>query len=654
MAEQAHTAEVTTRFLCSTALLSISSALAQIGTAPAISSISGAGLSTPPITRITSGGMITLYGSNFTPVGVTHTLQASDITSGSTMPTNLAQTCVQIGGTAAPLYYVSSTQINAQATAVQSSGTAQVTVIANCGTVGQASSQPFSVQLASSAPEFLSFKNNSVAAVEVSSGALVGTPGLIAGANFAPAKPGDVLSIYGVGFGATSPSVPPGILATAAASTTGTPTVTIGGVTAAVLYAGLAPGFAGLYQVNLTVPMGVQSGNQPIVIQVNGGASPAGAFLPIASTTPGAMSISISGNQFIDGTGNIIQLRGVSLSSMEFTAVQGWDPSDPTGGNFGQPDNPNWAAIAGWKANVVRIPLNESSWLALTCTDTDGVVHQADPGGNYKTFLANMVKSANASGMYVILDLHWAAPGNSCPMLQTQMADSDHSLDFWTSIAQTYKTNPAVMFELFNEPFMNVDFTGDQWQYIMFGTGGSFSGYPATSTKGNQKNIATPWTIASYQAMINAVRATGATNPILIGSLSYTADLSGWLSHVPTDPMNQMAATWHPYPTYGAAFGSAAYAQPGFSPQIFNEVKAIFAAGIPVIATETGDQDSAGTVGAPLVTTITTFADQMGMSLLGWTWDVWTQPSFVLIKDGNGTPTDGYGQFFRNWMVNHQ
>jgi uncharacterized protein (TIGR03437 family) len=631
-------------------ILSIPPAFAQIGSTPVIASIAGAGLSTPHVTQIASGGIITIFGTNFTPVGLTDTFEST----GANLPTNLAQTCVQIGGTPAPLYYVSSTQINAQATAVASLGTAQVTVIANCGTVGQTSSQPFTVQLASSAPEFLYFLNNSVVAVEVPSGAYVGSPGLIPGANFAPAKPGDVLSVYGVGFGTTNRSVPPGVLATAAAATTGTPTVTIGGVTATVLYAGLTPGFAGLYQVNLVVPVGVPPGNQPIAIQVNGGTSPTAAFLTVAATTPGALSISISGNKFIDGSGNIVQLRGVNLSAMEFTAIQGYDPSDPTGGNFGQPDNPNWAAIGSWKANVVRIPLNEASWLALTCTDTDGVVHQADPGGNYKTFLANMVQAANAAGMYVILDLHWAAPGNSCPMLQTQMADSDHSLAFWTSIAQTYKSNPAVMFELFNEPFMNVDFTGDQWEYIMFGTGGAFSGYPATSTKGNQQNIATPWAIASYQAMIDAVRSAGATNPVLIGSLSYTADLSGWLAHVPTDPLNQMAATWHPYPAYGAAFGTAAYAQPDFAPQVFSEVQAIFAAGIPVIATETGDQDSPGTVGAPLMTTITTFADQMGMSLLGWTWDVWTQPSFVLIKDVNGTPTDGYGQVFRAWMVNHQ
>src|ERR1700678_2662350 len=105
---------------------------------------------------------------------------------------------------AAALSYVSSTQINAQVTAVPSSGSTQLTVIANCGGVGQTSSQPFTLQLAAAAPEFLYFKDNSngknpLAAVDYSSGILVGTPGLITGASFAPAKPGDILVLYGVG-----------------------------------------------------------------------------------------------------------------------------------------------------------------------------------------------------------------------------------------------------------------------------------------------------------------------------------------------------------------------------------------------------------------------------------------------------------------------
>jgi len=371
-------------------------------------------------------------------------------------------------------------------------------------------------------------------------------------------------------------------------------------------------------------------------------------------------AIAVSGNKFVNAAEATVQLRGVNLSAFESAAIQGWDPEDPSGGQFGQGYNPNWSAIGSWKANVVRIPLNEDSWLGLICTDTDGIFHHADPGNNYKNAIEAMVEEANAAGLYVILDLHWAAPGHACPLLQSQMADADHSLAFWTSIANTFGypngsyANPAVMFELFNEPYLDFDFSGDPWAYMMFGENGSFSGYPASSNGGNWQNVEAAWNVASYQAMINAVRATGASNVVLIGSVSYTADLSGWLSHEPVDSLNQMAATWHPYPAYGSTWGTPAWAQPNFAPEIFSEVQGILEAGIPVIATETGDQDSAGTVGAPLVATITSFADQNGVSVLGWTWDVWQSPDFVLIKDGNGTPTDGYGQFFQAWMVNHK
>jgi len=411
-----------------------------------------------------------------------------------------------------------------------------------------------------------------------------------------------------------------------------------------------------------------------------GSGGSASATATVTVTGSSGLAISISGNHFVNANGNPVQLRGVNLSGMEFTAIQGWDPSDPTGGGFGQPDNPNWSAIASWKANIVRIPLNEDSWLGLTCTDTGGVVHNADPGGNYKQFLANLVQEANSAGMYVILDLHWAAPGSACPMLQSQMADTDHSLAFWTSIADTYKGNPAVLFELFNEPFLDFDWSGtDPWAYLMNGTDGAFSGYPATGNSGVWENVTASWNIASYQAMINAVRATGATNVVLIGSLSYTGDLSGWLSHVPTDSAKQMAATWHAYPTYGETWenpctGSDTYCTPGNSPQIYTEVQGILSAGYPVLITETGDQNSTGTVGSPLVVNVTAFADAPAtasvstepstnwpavsgglpqIGVLGWTWDVWGNSSNVLIQNGTGTPTDGFGQFFRSWMVNH-
>ena len=372
---------------------------------------------------------------------------------------------------------------------------------------------------------------------------------------------------------------------------------------------------------------------------------------PAPTPTPtGSLSIHVQGNHFVNGSGAVVQLRGSNYSGYEFAAIQGWSGSDPSGGQAGQPGGPKWSAMQSWKTNTVRVPLNEASWLGYSCTDTSGVVHNPDPAGNYKQSVQTLVSQANAAGIYVILDLHWTAPGNTCPMLQTQMADADHSLAFWTSLANMFKNNPAVLFELFNEPFMNFEFSGDTWAYMMKGTGGSFSGYPATSSSSNWQDIKKAWAIASYQQMIDTVRATGATNVVLVGTMQYAQDLSGWLANRPTDAQGQMAAAWHPYRNYGTAWD---YAYPNFYPEVMTDAKNILNAGIPLVMTEVGGQNTAGTPNCPIVTTMTKFADDNGASVIGWTWDAWGDPENVLIKDVDGTPTDGYGQVFRNWMLAH-
>mgnify|MGYP001598505766 CR=1 FL=1 len=382
-----------------------------------------------------------------------------------------------------------------------------------------------------------------------------------------------------------------------------------------------------------------------VLLGLTGGGEAASAAKPL--------SVRVDGSRFVDAAGNAIQLRGVNFSGFEFVAVQGWSPADPSGAQAGQPGGPKWSAIKSWNANTVRFPLNEASWLGYRCTDTQGVEHNPDPGGNYQSSVRAQVAQALAAGLYVIVDLHWSAPGKACPLLQTQMANRDNSLAFWTSVANTFKDQPAVMFELFNEPFFNFGFSGNDWQYMMKGTGGSFSSYPATSRKGKWKEVKKPWAVASYQAMLDAVRATGARNVVLIGGMQYAQDLSGWLKHRPIDPLKQMAAVWHPYATFGTEWGTPEYAQPNFSHRVFDDVKAIQAAGFPVIATETGDRNTPSTKGAPLVTTVTRWADQHDVSVLGWAWNVWNESDHVLIKDAKGTPTDGYGRVFHDWLMAH-
>lgn len=403
-------------------------------------------------------------------------------------------------------------------------------------------------------------------------------------------------------------------------------------------------------QARVTVPATAASGPVAIV-NPQYSATSATPFTVTTSQPPsGNLAIRVQGSHLVDASGGIVQLRGVNYSGFESVAIQGWNPGDPSGAQAGKAGGPKWSAIKSWKANAVRIPMNEASWLGYTCTDTSGVVRDPDPGGNYRSSLKTQVDQATAAGLYVILDLHWTAPGTACPMLQTQMADADHSLAFWTSVAGMFKAYPSVMFELFNEPFLNFDFSGDPWSYMMKGTNGSFSGFPATSGSGAWKDVKKPWAIASYQAMINAVRATGATNVVLVGGTSYSQELGGWLANKPNDPLNQMAAAWHPYRQFNSAWD---YPYPNFYPEVFTHARNILAAGIPLVMTEVGGQNTAGTRGSPIVTTMTNFADDNGASVLGWCWDVWGEPENVLIKDVDGTPTDGYGQVMRNWMLAH-
>jgi len=115
-------------------------------------------------------------------------------------------------------------------------------------------------------------------------GEWIGTPGSIPGATLRPAKPGDILVVYALGLGATTPAQTIGVPAGGVAQTAQPASVTIGGVDLApsdILYAGASPYFIGLYQVNLRVPAGVLSGNLPMIVKVGANQSPSGGYLAV-------------------------------------------------------------------------------------------------------------------------------------------------------------------------------------------------------------------------------------------------------------------------------------------------------------------------------------------------------------------------------------
>jgi uncharacterized protein (TIGR03437 family) len=203
---------------------------------------------------IQAGSWVAIFGQNL--AAAARSLTTADLVNGG-LPTSLGGVSVTIDNRAAFLYYVSPGQVNVLAPADANAGGVQVTVTNSAGTSAAASAT-----LQAAAPAF--FANSGVVAA-VPAGAV---------------KPGDVLELYGTGFGPTSPEVAPGTVFSGSAPAVNAVSVTIGSAPAVVSYAGMVG--AGLYQINVTVPS-LANGTYPVVAQVAGVATQAGVTLTVQS-----------------------------------------------------------------------------------------------------------------------------------------------------------------------------------------------------------------------------------------------------------------------------------------------------------------------------------------------------------------------------------
>jgi uncharacterized protein (TIGR03437 family) len=236
-----------------------------------------------------SGAMVTIFGTDFETSGRTRTAGLGDYVNGA-FPTELGCVSVEVTGPGLPqavqlpIAYVSFGQINAQMPQFTGTGPVTLTVVLNPGIDGVSSPVATLNSLQTFAPAFFVFPNStSIAAEEASTGTLVADSSVVTGA--APASPGDIVSLFGTGFGEVSPAVAAGQLATGMATLTNSVTVTIGGTTLAasdILYAGLSPGsISGLYQFNVRIPSTAPSGEVPVTITIGGVQTQSGATIPI-------------------------------------------------------------------------------------------------------------------------------------------------------------------------------------------------------------------------------------------------------------------------------------------------------------------------------------------------------------------------------------
>jgi len=193
------------------------------------------------------GALLTVFGSQLSP--------ATENASSVPLPFSTSGVAVLVDGLAAPLYYVSPSQLNVQ---IPYEATANSTAVLSVNNNGHVTTQSF--QVGAAAPGI--FTN--------SAGALVPT---------AAAAAGQEIAFYVTGVGAVLPAISDGAAPAASTALADLPipaqptTVIMGGALATIDFIGIPPGLVGVTQINVQVPNGLPSGAQPVVVTVGGVAS---------------------------------------------------------------------------------------------------------------------------------------------------------------------------------------------------------------------------------------------------------------------------------------------------------------------------------------------------------------------------------------------
>jgi hypothetical protein len=322
-------------------------------------------------------------------------------------------------------------------------------------------------------------------------------------------------------------------------------------------------------------------------------------------------ALKVSGNQLLTVEGRTIRLRGVNCAGLEFS-------------NDGQGHilKTIQTAVSGWHANLIRLPLSQDRWFGRAEGQTDG-------GAAYRLLVRQAVDYCSEHNAYILLDLHWSDAGEWGRNIGQHHLPDENSLAFWKDLAPRTRDDPAVLFDLYNEPS---GITWDQW----------LGGGVLTETDKASGTVLT-YRSVGLQEILDAIRSTGARNVAVAGGINWSYEVGGIPQGRQLRDSTGAGVVYanHPYP----------HAFPGIGRETIDQWTgriAAFAKRYPVIITEFGSMESKWAFPAG-----SNYGDERWnremITVLeehSWNWTAWDfHPSAwpCLVSDWDYTPTPHFG-----------
>ena len=338
-----------------------------------------------------------------------------------------------------------------------------------------------------------------------------------------------------------------------------------------------------------------------LLVSITGCQTPSGAGKPAPLKTAGA--------QILDSQNHPVRLHGVNAASMEFTSNGE--------GHILKTVN---VAIQDWHVNIIRLPLSQDRWFGKAAEQNDG-------GKAYRSLVDQLVTECATQHCYIILDLHWSDCNEWGKNIGQHSMPDTNSLVFWKSCASAYANNPAVLFDLYNEPH---DVSWDVW----------LNGGQITDKPNRWDMTAKKYQCVGMQEMLDTVRATRAKNVVIAGGLDWAYDFSGILDgRQLSDPTGN-----------GVIYANHCYDNKHDSVNAWIAKMEVASAKFPVIVSEFGGNSGPSKIVPDdnwLLHVLQAIEDHQWSYIA---WDLHPRAGPRLVSDWNYTPSPRFGVLVKQMM----